>query len=460
MAQETWRKAYGALGADEGMSIRSASDGNYVVAGHTGSFGAGTTDVYMLKIDGSGSILWSSTLGGPGIDRADDLIELPDGSWLLAGTTNGLGSGGYDGMLIKTDADGQEIWRRTYGGDDWDFFRKVISIDGGFLVVGQTFSQGESGDIWLVKTDMEGSMLWETQLGGPGLDDGVGLAATPDNGVVVTGSTTKTDGDVDIYVAKLDAELTVEWEQGIGGDSLDIGRDIITTRNGGYSIVGSTRSFSPFSEHYHVVLDGAGGLLWEKNWGQIGDQAAHRHIQLDDGRYATSGWTTTSGGGGRDMFLLLSDEQGEFIVQRTFGGGEDDEGYGLAATTDGFVVCGMTKSYGAGSSDVFVVRTDGQGATETEEVDTYFDPLGVHSMDGRGEAVHLYPNPSSGRILLEHPEKYWHVEVLDVLGQVVLRIPRPTENLDLSGLPAGIVHVRLITMEGTQLVIPIMLLSH
>lgn len=458
--QETWRRAYGSFGADEGMAVGLASDGNYVVAGHTGSFGAGVADIYMLKLDGAGNMLWSRTLGGPGIDRADDLLELQGGGWLLAGFTNGPGNGGYDGMLVKTDADGQEVWRKTYGGDDWDFLRKVIEVDDGFLAVGQTFSHGEGGDIWLVKTDPDGDMLWQMELGGSGLDDGIGLAATFDGGVVITGSTTKDNGDVDIYVGKLDGQYAVEWEITVGGDSVDVGRDILATNDGGYSIVGSTSSFSPHSEHYHVALDGAGNLLWQKNWGQIGDQAAYRHVQLADGTYATTGWTTTSGGGGRDMFLLLSDQQGDFIDQRTFGGLEDDEGYGLVAVSDGFVMCGMTKSYGAGNTDVFVVRTDGQGATMTEEVDAYFDPLKVSAIEQPMGMVRLYPNPSYGRVVLEHPERFDHIEVLNHLGQVVHTVVHPAKELELSGVATGALLIRLHTAEGRSVTVPIMLLSH
>jgi hypothetical protein len=184
MAQYTWRMAYGAFGPEEGRSVCVASDGDFVVAGSTGSFGAGTSDIYLVKIDGQGGVVWTRTIGGAMIEQANDLVRMDDGGWMVVGTTNDPGGGGgYDGLLVRTDADGNELWRRTYGGDGWDFLRRGwLMTDQALLMVGQTFSQGEGGDVWLIKVDQMGDTLWTRHYGGPETEDGasvtIGTAAS------------------------------------------------------------------------------------------------------------------------------------------------------------------------------------------------------------------------------------------------------------------------------------------
>lgn len=453
--------AYGAYGPEQGKSVQVADDGNFVVAGSTGSFGSGTSDIYMLKLDGNGAVLWSRTIGSPMIEEANDLLRTSDGGWLIVGTTNGSGSaGGYDGLLIRTDPDGNEVWRKEYGGSSWDFFRKgLLQDDGGFLLVGQTFSQGTGGDAWLVKTDQYGDTMWTRHFGDLGLDDGQGVAMTYDGSIVIAGSSTHTNGDVDAYVVKLDGQLDVSWANTYGGDSLDAARDIVVTQDGGFSIVGVTRSFSEFVEHDHFKLSSGGDLLWQKHWGQINDQEAYRHIELPSGGFATTGWTTTSGGGGKDMFLFLCDPQGEFMAQRTFGGAANDMGYALVKTLDGFIVCGSTLSYGAGNEDVFVVRTDSAGNTASETVTTYFDPLPVEETQGMDRPL-LYPNPTSGPLHLPEGRGYTGFELMDVSGRT-LRAWGPTvREVDLSGFSNGILLLKALNKRGDSTIFRVILNRH
>ncbi|HMN05714.1 MAG TPA: hypothetical protein PKD45_08305 [Flavobacteriales bacterium] len=412
-----------------------ATDGSMVVAGSTGSFGGGASDIYLLNIDGAGAVLWTRTIGGPAIEQARDLILLQDGGLLVVGVTNDTGGNGYDGLLVRTDENGNTLWQRRYGGSDWDFFNKGVQLaDGSYLVVGQTFSTGVGGDIWLMHIGEDGEALWSVNFGGGGLDTGEGIAIAPDGGYILAGSMTGPEGGVDAYALKLDAQMAMEWESLVGGDGTDVARDVVCTLDGGYSFVGGTSSYEEFMEHLHFKLDGNGALVWERHWGQVGAQEAYEHIALASGGYATAGWTTTSGGGRRDMFLFLCDDQGQFISQRTYGGSEDDEGYSIAQANDGFVVCGMTRSYGAGNTDVFVVRTDSSGATESETVSTHFDPL-VVQLNERGDQPTIYPNPSTGVIQVTDP-RWQEITLFDGEGKVVLKAPLAGA-LDLHVLRTG-----------------------
>lgn len=458
MAQYTWRMAYGAFGPEEGRSVCVASDGDFVVAGSTGSFGAGTSDIYLVKIDGQGGVVWTRTIGGAMIEQANDLVRMDDGGWMVVGTTNDPGGGGgYDGLLVRTDADGNELWRRTYGGDGWDFLRRGwLMTDQALLMVGQTFSQGEGGDVWLIKVDQMGDTLWTRHYGGPETEDGASVTIGPDGRIVIAGSVALEGGDVDAQVLKLDDQLAVQWVHQYGGDSLDLARDVVATSDSGYSIVGATRSFSAWDEHYHFKVDAFGNLEWQKHWGQVNDQEAFRHLEMPSGDLVTTGWTKTSGGGGKDMFIFFSTSQGEFLAQHTFGGGQDEMGYGMARSADGFVACGVTGSYGYGGNDVFVVRTDSAGTTMTEDVGTFYDPLWIGQVD-MDHPWAPYPNPSTGLVNIPSPGKYRSMEVWNAQGVLLERLDEVGPVVDLSHMGAGLFFFWLVQVDGTRQAYPVVM---
>ncbi|MBK8581087.1 MAG: T9SS type A sorting domain-containing protein [Flavobacteriales bacterium] len=460
-AQTTWRRAFGALGPDEGRSVRTMANGHIVVAGSTGSFGAGTSDIYLLELNGDGELQWSYTIGGPMIEQASSLLAMQDGGWLIIGSTNDeSGTGGYDGQLTRTDALGTVEWQHTYGGTSWDFFHGGAAMpDGGAIICGETFSEGLGGDAWLVRTNASGDTIWTKHFGGAGSDLANSVISTSDGGIAFAGATTGTDGNENAYVLKFDALENLQWMQSYGGDSLDFGRDILQTQDGGFSIVGATRSFSQWVEHYHFKVDAIGVLQWEKHWGQVGDQEAYQHIQMSSGEFVTTGWTTTSGGGGKDMFIFLCDGQGDFIAQHTFGGAEDDEGFSLDTIAGGFVACGVTSSYGAGSNDVFVVRTDSNANTATEIVTTYFDPLSIPTPGTSSKPI-IYPNPTYGPVLLSNPEVWQRVALFDAIGRTLHTWKPPYAEIEISDLQNGTYFLRCTDRSGQVTSSPLILQKH
>ncbi|MCB9183644.1 MAG: hypothetical protein H6591_06975 [Flavobacteriales bacterium] len=418
-AQPTWRRAYGALDHDAGIAVRALSADRFGVAGSTGSFGAGASDIYLLLIDADGELIWSRTIGGIGVDVAADMALLPDEGWIIAGTSTSGGAGGYDGYLVRTDANGEVLWQRWFGGSDWDFFHDVhVLPDGDVLVSGQTYSFGNpQGKAWLLRVDSDGQEVAQPPLSIPGSSEARATIPTADGGLALAGAMTLGGQESDAFVLKLDAAGVQEWLAVAGGDSMDVARDLIQTADGGFSIVGATRSFSPWVEAYHVRFDASGAEQWHRNWGQINDQESFEHFELPDGRFMTIGYTRTSGGGGKDMFLLQSQANGDFAYGRTFGGSEDEEGYGLAVLTDGFICVGSTSSYGSGGTDVFAVRTDLNGATASETVLDAFDPLGLN------EPVPvlplLGPNPSPGFLRMAAAATPRSFSLLDPCGRLV-----------------------------------------
>ncbi|MBP7514048.1 MAG: T9SS type A sorting domain-containing protein [Flavobacteriales bacterium] len=447
--QEPWRKAFGALGPDEASSVLLTSDGNIITAGSTGSFGNGSSDAYILCVSGAGDLLWSRTVGGSQVDHAQSIVELDDGSLVFAGYTNGSGNGGYDGWLVKMDYLANVQWERHFGGTGWDLIHDLqVAPDGGFLLAGSTFSTGAgSSDGWLVRTDAEGAELWSTTFGGTGDDELRSAYVTQDGGVVIAGSQWSEVSGRDVLVAKLDASGGVEWDRTFGTDSLEFAMDVIQTMDGGYSIAGTIQYEHAFNEHWHLRLDAEGNSMWSHTLGQLSAQEATAHVEMPDGRIYTTGYTTTSGGGGKDMFIYRTTSAGGFDFQFTYGGVEDEIASSIVVAPDGFIIAGKTNTFGAGGWDVVIVRTDTACEPFVQQFGDEFDPLEVVE-NGPIYGAALFPNPASTAVRIRTSDRLTSAHLLDPQGRLVRSWPAPVpQDLDLRGLTDGAYQLVTLTED-------------
>jgi hypothetical protein len=203
-----WTRTYGGADPDLAISVQQTTDGGYVIAGWTASYGAGESDVWLIKTNANGDTVWTKTFGGTDYDEGCSVQQTTDGGYIIVGTTQSFGGGGSDVWLIKTDANGDTVWTRTYGGVDSDGGSSVHQTsDGGYIVAGTTWSYGSgSGDIWLVKADASGDLAWAVTFGGAGRDDGFRVQQTTDGGYVIAGRTESYGaGDYDVWLLKTDA---------------------------------------------------------------------------------------------------------------------------------------------------------------------------------------------------------------------------------------------------------------
>jgi hypothetical protein len=134
------------------------TEGQYVIAGITESFGAGGEDVWLFKTNEDGETIWNRTFGGSSDDNGESVQQTSDGGYIIAGGTTSYGAGSHDVWLIKTNGNGTELWNRTFGGGGMDIGECVQQTsDGGYVITGETQSFGNlDGDIWLIKTDENG----------------------------------------------------------------------------------------------------------------------------------------------------------------------------------------------------------------------------------------------------------------------------------------------------------------
>ena len=168
---EEWSKTYGGTAGEVAYSVQQTSDGGYIVAGITYSYGAGDGDVYLIKTDSEGIEEWNQIYGGPERDVAISVQQTLDGGYVITGVTYSFGAGDAEIYLVKTDPQVVEEWSRTYGGQNHDMAHSVQQTsDGGYIIAGVTSSFGCDGDFYLVKTDSQGVPQWSKNYGGSATD--------------------------------------------------------------------------------------------------------------------------------------------------------------------------------------------------------------------------------------------------------------------------------------------------
>jgi hypothetical protein len=193
-------------------SVQQTSDGGYVLAGRTESFGAGLNDALLLKTNSTGNLQWYKTYGGIGEEEAHFVLQTSDGAYVVVGLTTSYGSGGCDAWLVKTDAHGNAEWNMTYGGTQFDEAWDIQAMtDGGFLIAGKTDSYSTDGfaHFWLVKTDSNGHMRWEKVLAQSAAPDWPVKVQITSDGRLVIGGTANSNGDeLYFWIAEVEGSIS------------------------------------------------------------------------------------------------------------------------------------------------------------------------------------------------------------------------------------------------------------
>jgi len=308
-----------------------------------------------------GALAWKRTYGGTSGDYAHSMIQTRDGGYALAGDTWSYGAGNFDFWLVKTDAAGNALWNRTYGGTGEDEVRFVIQTnDGGYALAGYTKSYGAGDrDFWLVKTDGSGNLQWNKTYGGIGGETAYSVIQTADGGYALAGDTNSYGaGSFDFWLVKTDSSGTKQWNKTYGGAGWDQAFSVVQTGDGGYAIAGLTASFGAVLYDFLLVkTDASGTMQWNKIYGGAGYDDAFSVVQMSDGGYALAGYTDSFGAGGGDFWLVRTNSAGTMLWSKTYGGASEEFAYSLVQTRDGgYALAGHTRSYGAEDADFWLIK--------------------------------------------------------------------------------------------------------
>lgn len=498
-AQPVFQKAYGGLSVEGAWCVQQTSDGGYIITAESNTYSAGGDAVYLVKTDSAGVLQWTRTFGGAAsYDYGNMVRETFDGGYIITGITYSFGSGQGDMYLIKTDSAGNYLWTKTYGGTSIEEgFSVQQTADSGYVIAGFTQSYGSgSSDVYVVKTGAGGNVQWSHTYGGPG-DEGysgtgnISIHQVNGNGYIVAAYTNSFGaGGYDLYLLRLGAGGGLTWSRTFGGASDEYGfsNNIGQTGDGGFIMVGYTRSFgSGGADVFLLKTNGLGHLVWSKTYGGPAEDYGYAVEQTSDGGYAISGTTHSFGNGSWDAYVIRTDITGNYLWSKAYGGVYEDRGYSIEETADtGLVISGYTKSFGSGNFDVYLVKTDAHGISGCQEVSpptTVTTPttiegtpntmvstgcivtisatlqgvggsetavcsgtVGLHTETIQRNRIEIYPNPSNGIFTLDAAMDITQLEVVNVLGEVVLKqtINAAQTHLNLSAYPDGIYFVRCI----------------
>lgn len=388
LGEVEWVRTFGGSGEETAQAVIATTDGGYAVLGFTNStdgdvFGKSTpvNDYWLLKFDAQGDLQWNKTYGGSKDDRGQSLVQTNDGGFALTGyamSDDGDGSinnGFHDNWVIKVDAQGALQWEKSFGFSGHDHSYDIITTeDGGYFFTGflditaaredgntekfSTLTRHGVGEFWGTKIDATGALQWRGYFGGTNNDRSHAVVRSDDGGFVMSGFSESADFDIsntqgsyDFWLVKIDANGNFLWERSFGGTGIEISYDIAKTRDGGYVITGNTFSTdgdvsntNGASDIWMVKVDKEGQMLWERTYGGSGFDAAQAVIASKNGGYFIVGNTkstdkdASTNYGENDIWMMKTDESGNLVWQKSFGGSGFDFGFDVVEHPDGSIV--------------------------------------------------------------------------------------------------------------------------
>jgi hypothetical protein len=412
-----WTHFYGGFNNDCVTAIDRTADGGFIIAGWTTSFGNGSSDFYLIRVDASGETLWTRTYGGQDDDAALSARVTRGGGIIMAGWTKSYGIGGTDIYLVKTDSNGNQLWDHTYGGTLDDTARCIRqTTDGGYIICGSTCSFGsDSGafDIYVIKTDSSGDTAWTYTYGGILNDGASGICQTTDSNFVLTGWTATPDGNHNIYIEKIDQSGQSMWYWGYAAGIDCQGNSIVETPDGNAVIAGYTFDPQMALQCYLAEIGPYGIPQWSQNYGGSHHELGYYVSKTNDNGFIIAGsrWISFFPDTTR-FYLVKTDSAGNPQWDRAYGFGLMDEGACVTPTADGhYLFAGNSNLIGIGTYDICLVKVKGSAMLIDDDISEMPKSF---SIDGN------YPNPFNNQTLIKYDmsaDGDVKLEIFNVLGQ-------------------------------------------
>ena len=252
--------------------------------------------------------VFQAAYGGTGDEYSNSVFQGADSSFVLSGWSTSFGAGSYDAYVSKVNESGVQDWTLNCGSAAGDWFRSGSpTSDGGYIFLGtHGCNLSTVGDLFLVKTDANGVVAWDKKIGGAAWDDGWRAIETSDGGYILCGFTySYAAGQFDAYVVKTTSTGTIDWTRSFGGAAGENARSVVETSDGGFVLTGSTLSFGAGgSDVFLAKLDNTGVLSWMKTYGGVGDDWSYEVAITSDNGFIIGGYTNSFGAGLDDCYVL------------------------------------------------------------------------------------------------------------------------------------------------------------
>jgi hypothetical protein len=374
-----WERIYGGSGQDVAKALAATPDGGYILTGYYN----GNARLNLIKVNADGRLQWSKTftgaLGGSRMEGFGVVIT-PDNGFAIAGYVDQDGSGPLrrDIYLLKTDAFGNKLWDKTYGGALDDEARALsVQPDGGFVLTGYQSVAGSQENVFVLKTDSEGNTLWFNNFGASAYrKKGLSIALASNGDLVVAGEYKPTIPiSKDIYVLRVGQTGTLLQERyyamtdSLGNTGDDEARAIVRTEDGNFVLAGfSNLGQGGVGTLVKIDADLSTTPLWEKQ------MPNHDYyglaVEQSTGHLFATGIRTLGEGPLVDLNILKLTPTGEVIWEAIVGRGGLDGGYAVLPTRGGGIAAGFSEQFigATGESYAYLVRTDAEGKVLTSYI--------------------------------------------------------------------------------------------
>ena len=452
----------------------SSNDGDVIGCDQQG------INIWLAHLDPLGAIVWQRCFGGSGNEICFDLIQTMDEGYIVVGSTNSTDGdistplGGQDIWALKVDSDGVLVWESTLGGTAGDQCRGVVEDLNGFIYVfGLTPSIELPGyhppngyDYYLAKLTPAGELVQQRCYGGSENDASYSVQISNDGQIVMTGATNSTDGDVigggdaQTWILAVDDELNIQWQRtllhtgGIASGFTAKGSSNELHVLGG-ALAGEGELVSTWGDFdlYAVELDQELNVTRSRSYGGSDQDLITRLLPSDEGGLLSIGFTFSQDGqivdpkGLQDAWLVSLDDTLGLKWMKNFGGSLNDAFGGGAYCSDGGIILvgishsndgDLTANQGAG--DIWVVK---------------LGPDGVGLEEARAEAAfRIFPNPANDLVSIEWNRDVTELQVIDALGRTVHEqgnlLGQQRHQLNVADWASGVYTIRLNGAEGQR----------
>lgn len=446
---------FGGYGHDIGYGVIQTLNGQYAVTGSTSSFGNGNTDVYLALVDSMGWVRWEKSYGGFNNDIGKSIIQLKDSGFVIAGYTNSFGSGGYDMFVVRTDKTGSLVWQKTFGGMDWDFGNCVKEVNNGdsLVICGSTYSYGYGkSDGYIVKTDINGNFQWQKTYGGAEDDQFRSLISTYNNLYAFVGYT-KSMGDLkgDCWIVKTQLNGDSIFSLKYGNGNIQFLNDVAEEpSNNNLVTCGATDIDGRDSTYAYIMVVDQNGVY------QYANQYSY-HNMLDAQFNSVASLKpnllvylrkqfNSTGGRKLEPMITINNPIWEILGGlTTYGSTEDDDLYDVFKTRDkGFVCIGYTKGFSSNLTDVYLIKID----SNYNAIAAAPSAVGINEVQANDNLISVYPTLTNDafEVIIPSITSGSKITITNAVGQILeeTRIKQENALFHLGNYKSGVYFITIL----------------
>ena len=359
-------KSTGGLLDEIGNYVSKTPGNGLIITGQTLSYGAGDSDIFVMKYNNTGELEWFRTIGGNSYDTAMEIQVLSDNSFILAGCSDSYGEGRRNGIIVKMNLCGNIEWAKSISAVRNDEINSIQeTVDGGLFVAGRTTSSSLGNyDVLLLKLDISGNLQWGRIIGGNGYDNANSAQQTSDQGYILAGSTESYQiGNYDLLLIKINKSGNTDWIRKIGGNGFENADSVKQCSDGGYIVSGYSETYS--SGGYDIVIvkfNQMGEVEWSKNIGGTGDEMDRSIHQTQDNGFILGGLTKSypALSEKQNALTIKFSQNGDIEWSNVLSGSSNDSLHEIIQlSNNNFIGVGYTESFGEGAKDILVLKVNG-----------------------------------------------------------------------------------------------------